>query len=87
MDSASNLYGVTYYSGLEQGNEIGGVAFRINPTTGAYTLLHEFGQAGDGYGPLGALVFGPGGKLFGTTWGGGTSQVYGEFGTVFELQP
>jgi uncharacterized repeat protein (TIGR03803 family) len=86
-DLANNLYGVTYYSGVEQGNEIGGVAFRINATTGAYTLLHEFGEAGDGYGPLGTLTFGPGGNLFGTTWGGGTSQVYGDGGTVFELQP
>ncbi len=87
MDSANNLYGLTYYSGVEQGNEIGGVAFRINPMTGAYTLLHEFGAAGDGYGPLGTLAFGPGGNLFGTTWGGGSSQVYGDGGTVFELQP
>jgi uncharacterized repeat protein (TIGR03803 family) len=82
LDSANNLYGVTYYSGPENGYP-GGLAFRINLTTGGYTVLHEFGGTGDGYGPVGTLTIGPSGNLFGTTYYGGGAG----FGAVYELQP
>jgi len=87
LDSANNLYGVTYYTfGSNNFQDIGGSAFRINLTTGAYSVLHQFGNAGDGAGPLGTLILGPSGYLYGTTYVGGSSPVYG-YGTVFELQP
>jgi uncharacterized repeat protein (TIGR03803 family) len=48
------------------------------------TVLHSFNQNGtDGYEPLASLTQ-QDGKLYGTTYGGGS---YGNYGTVFELTP
>ncbi len=67
------LYGVTAY-----------VAFRVGKDGSNYTNLHNFGNSGDGAFPLGRLVEGDGGVLFGTTSGGGTGGGAGD-GTVFRL--
>ncbi len=85
-DSAGNLYGTTQFGGT---NDTGSV-FKITPS-GAITVLHDFGEVdgstndedGDGGSPIGALVLGNDGNLYGTTFEGGA---YGS-GTIFQISP
>src|SRR6266496_3913460 len=84
LDTASNLYGTTYYGGdlscPSISNPSGcGVVFKVN-TAGKETVLHAFTGGNDGAFPLGGLVAG-GGSLYGTTVGGGTQG----FGTVYRV--
>jgi len=79
LDSANNLYGTTY----ETSTRIGGMVFRIDLATGAFTDLHNFAGAGDGTGPLGTLILDSTGNLYGTTLSGGASGA----GTVYEVTP
>jgi len=67
-DAKGNLYGTTYYGGLESCNNIGcGVVFKLD-TTGKESLLHTFtGTEGDGANPSGGLVRDAKGNLYGTT--------------------
>jgi uncharacterized repeat protein (TIGR03803 family) len=71
-----NLYGTTY-SGGSNGC---GTVFRFKPS-GAFTTLHSFAGGQEGAGPMGALVQGPDGNLYGTTSKGGAKNA----GTVFRL--
>jgi uncharacterized repeat protein (TIGR03803 family) len=85
-DAAGNLYGTTEWGGA--GAFGYGVVFRLSPTgsgpTGwTETVLYKFDGSRSGDGPLGELVGGPGGHLFGVTWEGGG----GGGGTLFELTP
>src|SRR5580700_7043456 len=79
------LYGVAGFGGD------GGTVFQLRGPAGKGThwgedVLHTFGSSGDGVNPSGALVFGPGKALYGTTEGGGT--VGGsDGGTVYLLSP
>jgi len=56
-----------------------------------FKILHSFGGPGDGTQPVAGLVFGPDGKLYGGTSGGG--NIHNAFcfpagcGTVFQLTP
>ena len=82
IDQAGNLYGATLLGG--QHND--GVVFKMTKHGSAWTLVplynFDFTQnGGDGSGPYG-VVFGPSGKLYGTTNGGGWG-----YGTVFSLAP
>src|SRR5690242_7723355 len=57
-----------------------------------FKILHDFGGPGDGKQPVGGLVFGPDGKLYGGTSGGGNSGgnarcFPGGCGTVYQLAP
>ena len=83
FDPKGNLYGTAEGGGAFNY----GVAFELMPATGGdwtETVLYNFGGlAGDGAVPLGSLVFGVGGRLYGTTDEGGTTG----YGTVFELTP
>jgi uncharacterized repeat protein (TIGR03803 family) len=89
-DSAGNLYGTTQTGGsylcaipqLCASNF--GTVFKINPTTGAETLLYSFRGSGysDGEYPYGGLLLGSSGYFFGTTQKGGT----GGYGTVFRIK-
>src|SRR5437867_3786464 len=49
----------------------------------AYNTIYSFKGGPDGVSPHAGLTLGKNGKLFGTTYTGGT----GTFGTVFELVP
>ena len=75
------LYGVTPNGGAGSNS---GTVFKINPDGSGFATLHSFSAgAGDGAGPNAALVFGPGGFLYGTAEGGGA----GSGGTVFKVAP
>jgi uncharacterized repeat protein (TIGR03803 family) len=78
-DAAGNFYGTTQSGGCSDGANCGTV-FRIN--TAGEQVLHRFGGPNDGTGPNG-VIFGPGGKLYGTTVSGGGHSL----GTVFSLTP
>ncbi len=82
FDAVGNLYGMT-----GEGGAYGvGTVFEMTPTAGGgwtETVLHSFGNGGDGTYPSGGLIFDGVGNLYGTTVvGGAYSQ-----GTVFELTP
>ena len=78
-----NLYGLTTRGGI-----LGfGVLFKINPTTGAYTKLHDFDSL-NGKSPYGSLVQAPNGKLYGLTHAGGTTIGFAkDRGVLFEFDP
>src|ERR1041385_2471002 len=70
LASDGNFYGTTAFGGAYS-NCIGGcgAVFQISPT-GTFTLLHSFTNY-DGSEPLGGLVEGADGNLYGTTVAGG----------------
>lgn len=78
LGSGGSLYGTTYAGGTSRST---GVVFKLSPQ-GHETTLHVFaGQPEDGSNPSAALIFGPEGDLYGTTYGGGE---YGD-GTIFKI--
>jgi uncharacterized repeat protein (TIGR03803 family) len=79
IDSAGNLYGITYNGGRYSN----GSAFELSNVGGVWTetLLHSFGGPGDGSQPYGPLVIDAQGNLYGTTSTAGSNGR----GTVFEL--
>jgi len=72
------LYGTTS-TGVASGS---GEVFRLNPQTGAVTVLHSFAGS-DGASPEAPITLGPGGKYYGTTSAGGSTNN----GTVFSITP
>jgi uncharacterized repeat protein (TIGR03803 family) len=79
--SDGNLYGTTNAGGASNL----GTVFRMNPTTGAVMLLHNFtGYPGDGAHPNAALMQATDGNLYGTTQGGGGASGNG---VVFCINP
>ncbi len=79
LEVAGSFYGTTRLGGTE--NE--GTVFRID-ASGAFSTLHSFQPSlNDGVEPLGGLVQGVGGLLYGTTSGGGNFSS----GVVYSLTP
>jgi len=82
-DAAGNLYGTTEDGGdpaCDPGYGCGTI-FKLD-VNGNFTVLHAFaGYPGDGELPEASLVWGPGGKLYGTTRNGGR---HGR-GTIFRM--
>jgi len=80
-----NFYGTTAFGGAYS-NCIGGcgTVFEITPA-GEFTLLHSFTNY-DGSEPLGGLVQGDDGNLYGTTAAGGRFGP-GGLGSVFQISP
>lgn len=87
LAAGDNVYGIT-----RQGGSAGlGTAFKLVPPTGGGTpwtenVLHSFTGGNDGSYPgtpyaTAWLIIGPGGKLYGTTYDGGTANS----GTVVEV--
>ena len=89
-DSAGNLYGTTFLGGAEDGTS--GVAYELSNVSGVWdeTVIHTFDASEkDGINPTAGMIFGPDGRLYGTTdYGGKVSRGVGiGFGTVFQLTP
>jgi len=87
MDEAGNLYGTTYYGGINGR----GVVFKVH-TSGRETVLYSFpAYPGDGANPTAGVIVDKAGNLYGTTVFGGENDVdFGgepETGTVFKLDP
>ncbi len=92
IDQGGSLYGTTAKGGGGYGTVFklkrSGSAFLFNP-------LYSFVGGDDGAGPLGPVIFGKDGTLYGTTVAGGGSQNgrctvflgYPGCGTVFNLRP
>src|SRR6266849_2073494 len=72
------LYGTTSTGGASGNGEV----FRLNSQTGAVTVLHSFAGS-DGASSEAPLTLGPGGKYYGTTSAGGSTNN----GTVFSVTP
>ena len=101
MDSAGNLYGTTLAGGLQINDcsEMNGcgTVFKLSRQGSGFIFrpLYQFHghiPNGDGAGPLGRVIFGPDGALYGTTAYGGTSAVNCPApdigcGSVFKLTP
>ena len=73
--NGSTLYGTT----ADGGNNGGGTVFSV--TGNVLTVLHSFDARNDGdadasFGPTAALIFGPNGRLYGTTGGGDGGTLY-----------
>jgi uncharacterized repeat protein (TIGR03803 family) len=99
IDAAGNLYGTTYFGGVNGA----GIVFKMTPQPGGQlseTVIHEFAECTatecpDGFGPFGGLLFDTPGNLYGTTTlGGGASSVCDQdstikvgCGVVFKLTP
>lgn len=83
-DKNGAVYGVT-----TQGGKHGpGTVYKLAPPAAPggvwkQNILYSFTGGADGAGPIGGVVLTKGGKIYGTTQGGGQ---YGE-GTVYELSP
>jgi uncharacterized repeat protein (TIGR03803 family) len=76
--SDGKLYGTT----LSGGSGSRGVVFRVELDGTGYQVLHPFtGTSGDGANPYTGLIEASDGKLYGTTYNGGTANL----GTVFRL--
>ncbi len=87
IDRAGNLYGTTSAGGAGYGT-----VFELKRSGSAWILhtLYTFrgNAAGDGALPDARVIFGPDGKLYGTTYeGGGTNCGSYGCGTVFALAP
>ncbi|MGH7972371.1 MAG: choice-of-anchor tandem repeat GloVer-containing protein, partial [Limisphaerales bacterium] len=81
------LYGTTEYGGMytNEHHPLGaGTVFRLNKDGTSYSIIRHFGAfEADGVAPLGRLLQGSDGALYGTTWLGGSNYS----GTVFKLTP
>jgi uncharacterized repeat protein (TIGR03803 family) len=73
-----NLYGTTYYGG--PGSDYYGTVFKIT-TSGVLTRLYTINGSSNGAFPVGTLVTGTDGKLYGTT----TSEGADNHGTLFKV--
>jgi len=73
-----NLYGTALNGGGANSN---GTIFEVSADGSVFTNLYSFGEGNNGANPLGALIFGSDGNLYGTTYNGGVSNS----GTVFQF--
>jgi len=76
-----NLYGTSGYGGAHNR----GTIFKINPTTGAFTLLYSFSnELSDGDNPYGHIIF-DGTYIYGTTYANDSDASSG--GTLWKYKP
>jgi uncharacterized repeat protein (TIGR03803 family) len=83
IDAAGRLYGTTCGNFTSRY----GTVFKLTPSGSSWVLttLYTFSGGSDGACPESRVIFGPEGRLYGTTTGGGsTCQICG---TVFSLRP
>ncbi len=79
MDAGGSLYGTAYSGGLGFGT-----VFKLKRSGSGWVVnsLYSFAGGNDGANPVARVALGPGGFLYGTTYGNGTF-----FGTIFKLGP
>lgn len=86
MDAEGNLYGTTYYGGVDDCDTLPcGTVFEVTPNadgTWSETVLHAFMDT-DGRWPTSRLAFDTAGNLYGTTTEAGSY----DYGVVFMLSP
>jgi uncharacterized repeat protein (TIGR03803 family) len=84
IEQGGYLYGTAVAGGNSKdcGTYGCGTVFKLDPATGAATVLHNFSFATDGSNPYGGLIYHDG-TFYGTTADGGASDA----GTVFKLVP
>jgi uncharacterized repeat protein (TIGR03803 family) len=70
LEINNKLYGTTEYFGAHSG----GVIFSFNLSTFTYSDLHDFDGTDGSYPYYGSLLLGNDGKLYGTTYNGGTNS-------------
>jgi len=94
IDRAGNLYGTANLGGdlaaqCPPVNQGCGTLFELVRSKAGYSfrVLYAFRGGSDGQGPYGRVSIGPGGKLYGTTVGGGNQACPGGCGTVFRVSP
>ncbi len=92
IDAAGSLFGTTPFGGLPSSDcPTGcGVIFRLARQGSAWILtpLHKFRGPSDGSLPIARPVFGPGGRLYGTTNSGGADFCEGPgCGTLYSIRP
>jgi uncharacterized repeat protein (TIGR03803 family) len=75
------LYGTTESGGSSNS----GTVFKLDLATKTLTTLHAFTLGIEGASPRAGLIFNANGKLYGTTYYGGSSS--SNLGTVFKLNP
>ena len=73
-----SLYGTRMYD-----NNSYGSVYKINVDGTGFTVLKEFNDPLAGIRPGGSLLFASDGRIYGTTFGGGSSN----FGTIYSLLP
>jgi len=80
FDKSGNLFGTTYYAGV---NDVGTV-YKLTHANGSWTetVLYSFKRGSDGRRPISALVSDAAGNLYGTASDGGTG-----YGAIFKLAP
>ncbi len=88
LNTEGDIYGTASIIGSRRG----GTMFRLRPGTGGswdFAVLYDFAGDPDAGYPVGDLVFGKGGDIFGVTQLGGNGQNCGtgNCGTVFAIQP
>jgi uncharacterized repeat protein (TIGR03803 family) len=85
LDSVGNIYGTAPYGG---GNGMGTVFKMTNRPSGwMLTTLYSFTGGSDGAMPLGGVVFGPDGSLYGNTSAGANPACNHGCGAVYNLRP
>jgi uncharacterized repeat protein (TIGR03803 family) len=86
IDKAGNLYGATLSGGMGRcPGTMCGTLFKLAHTQSGWqeTVLHNFGNGGDGFWPDSVVIFDAKGSIYGTTESGGTATS----GTVYEVTP
>jgi uncharacterized repeat protein (TIGR03803 family) len=91
IDGSGNLYGTAESGGIGCTDFGCGTVYKVvrRGATWLTTPIYSFAGAPDGANPVGRVIFGPDGALYGTTSGGGTGCTIGfpGCGTIFKLQP
>ncbi len=84
-DSKGNLFGETEIGGKTDN----GIVYEASPKNGGWTekVLHGFSGGSDGSEPLGGVLMGKDGTLYGTTAAGGTDSCFNGCGAVFRITP
>jgi uncharacterized repeat protein (TIGR03803 family) len=88
MDAAGSLYGTAFQGGSQNCQGGCGTVFKLSHSSSGWTLSPLYNFSGtDGASPEGRLIFGPDGRLYGTTGQGGMGCGSSGCGVVFAMSP